>query len=375
MKEKTERLHEIEARKAELTAEVVGENITTERLSEIKLEAEKLNREAQQIRGALDVTMLLKPSAAAEDRGAGKSAMEIRADRFRASGELHMPLFDSERRSLLVSSGKLAAPTAVYAEIGELPSVVSSIVDDVEVIDATGTESWEFPYKKADAGAAAVTEGSAVAGTGAAYDKVTISSGTWGVLDEVSNQVAKMTNVAYAANVQNSAYRALRVAARDKLVEAVLASPLAEARYSVPLDADFLRNVMLNFGSDESVGGGTKLYLNKADLYALGKVRGTNEKRGLYEISFTDENNGTIKEGGLSVPFSICSKLAAGTQLYGQPRSVKLLLWGDYEIRTNDGGDYFKRNMLGIRALVTAGADLTVYHGMQIIRQAAQSSS
>ena len=65
MKEKTERLHEIEARKAELTAEVVGENITPERLNEIKLEAEKLNREAQQIRGALDVTMLLKPSAAA----------------------------------------------------------------------------------------------------------------------------------------------------------------------------------------------------------------------------------------------------------------------------------------------------------------------
>ena len=47
-----------------------------------------------------------------------------------------------------------------------------------------------------------------------------------------------------------------------------------------------------------------------------------------------------------------------------------MLMWDNYEVSTDDGGDYFKRNMLGIRGLQTAGADLVVWHGMQKITQA-----
>lgn len=373
----TERLREIERRKADLQTEATNDATTKERLEEIANEATALNGEAAELRGRLETMQALDPVPVPEVRGGKPGAQSLptqnnsekRAMELRESGHMSMPMF-IEQRSLLVSSGKLAAPTAVSPIIGELPSVVCSIVDDVDVMDATGTGSWQFPYKTVDAKAADVTEGEKIGGTGATYEKIEIGPSEWGVLDEVSNQVSKMTNVAYATSVQNSAFLALRREVRDHIVSAVLGSALAETRNGVGLDATYVRDVVLGYDSDESVAGNAKLYINKADLATLGKVRGTGEKKPVFEITFTDQNNGQIKDGGTVLPFSICSKLQTGTQIYGNTKTVKLLLWGNYEISTDQGGDYFKRNMLGIRALATAGAGLTVWHGMQIIKQA-----
>ena len=369
MNKATERIAEIESRKAELLVEVGKPETTTERLAEIKKEAGDLSKEEAELRGKLDLESSLRPVKAPSTREADQKDIEKRADMFRSTNRMSLPLMINQRS--LLSTGKIATPTAVDTMIGELPDAISSIVDDVEAIDATGTGAWKFPYKKTNSAAADVTDGSEIAGTGASYDYVTINPAEWGVIDTISNQVAKMTNVAYAASVENSARMALRRKAKAAIVAAALASALAETRLGITLDADFLRNVVLNFGADESVGGGTKLYINKADLYTLGKVRGTNEKKALYDIKFTDENNGTIADGGMSVPFSILSDLSTGVQLYGQPRSIKMPMWDSYEITTDQGGEYFAKNLMAVRGIATANADLCVLHGMQIIKQAA----
>lgn len=301
--------------------------------------------------------------------GGSENRNEV-SQRLVRENRMSMPLF-KENRSVLVSSGKLATPTAVFPEIGELPQVISSIIDDVDVIDASGTGSWSFPYKKTEAAAADVTEGNTIGGTGSAYDYVQINPSKWGVLDEISSEVKSMTPVNYAAAVQRSAYIALRKKAKEKITAAILASDLAENVYSLALDKDFVRSVVLGFGGDEDVGGQTKLYLCKADLETLGKVRGTNEKKPVFEITYTDANNGVIKDGGMQIAFSLNASLTTGTQLYGQPGTVKLLLWDNYEIKCDEGGDYFKRDVMGVRGKQIAGADLAVYHGMQILHQAA----
>lgn len=368
-----ERLSQIEQRKKQLLGEVNNPETTQERMTQIETESADLAKEEKEVRSRWHLSNALitdpdpAPGAAVSGQ-ATESPIEQRAKQFRSTNKLTIPMF-AEQRSLLVSSGKIAAPTAVYQTIGELPTVVSSIVDDVEAIDATGTGAWDFPYKKTDAEAADVTEGSEIGGTGATYDKVTIKPGIWGVLDEISNQVAKMTNVAYTANVQNSAYLALRKKARDKIVAKIKASGLTETRESIALDENYLRTVTLGYGDDENViGGETKLYINKTDLDTLGKVRGS-DKKPVYDITFTDSNNGIIKDGGLATKFSL-TKLTTGEQIYGNARTVKMLMWGDYEVSTDQGGDYFKRNMMGVRGLETADADLAVWHGMQLIKQA-----
>lgn len=380
IREITARLAEIEARKLELRPELEMSDITEERMAEIETEANALGAEERtlraedkELRRKLDVSNILAP-VAAPGSGEALTGREQRIKALRDTGCMSLPLFaGAEQRSVLVSSGKLATPAAVYNEIGELPSTVSSIVDDVDAFDATGTGSWSFPYKKTDAAAAAATEGAARGGTGATFDVVAnVGPEDWAVLDEVSNKVKQMTDVAYQAAVQKSAYTALKVTARDKITAKILASTLAEKRVSVALDEKYLRNLVLHYGADDSVVGGAKLYINRADLVTLGDVRGTNEKAPLYRIIFdADGNTGRIEEGGMSVPFSINSALTTGVQLYGNPKTVKMPMWGDYAVTTDDGGDYFKRSMLGIKAEASANAALTVWHGMQIIKQAA----
>lgn len=379
----TARMNEIEARRAELRAEIDNPETTTERLEQIAEETRALNEEYAQLEQRNRLTEELAPHATpapgTETRGGRApqaSAFETRAATFRQSGRMTVPLFDrsgNEHRSLLVSSGKLATPKAVLNEIGGLPAGTSGVLEDVHIIDATGTGSWEFPYKKTDAAAADHTEGEKYAGTGATFDKVTATPTNWGVLDSVSNQVPLMTDVAYASEVQISALRALYATAESKVLTKLAASDLLEKRSEVAIDANYLRNVVLGYKPVKG-NGPCKLYLGREDLSALGAVRGTNEKRPLYEITFDSEENtsGTIREGGTAAAFRICDDLEAGTQYYGQPRSIKLPIWGDYNIRTDESGHYFDEGLMGIRADVTADAALAVYHGMQEIKQAGE---
>lgn len=281
-----------------------------------------------------------------------------------------------DARAILSSDTTLVKPTKADTSIKETSNVVSSIVDDVKAVALTGVGSYTVPYRKSDTEAKDVTDGSAVASqSNGEFDYVTINPGEWGVFDEVSNQVKKMSPVDYEASVKRNSYLALRRKAKSKIVTAVLASDLLETRNGVALDATYIRDIVLGFGGDESVEGGTKLYINKTDLGTLGKVRGTNEKKPVYDIEFTDENNGTIKDGGMMVRFSILSDLATGQQLYGQPQSIEMPMWDAMNIATDEGGEFFKKNMIGIRGLQTAGADLCKWHGMQLIKQATEQAT
>ncbi|MBO7181568.1 MAG: hypothetical protein J6V91_02130, partial [Kiritimatiellae bacterium] len=115
------------------------------------------------------------------------------------------------------------------------------------------------------------------------YEYVTINPSEWGITDQVSNQVKKMTPVDYLSAVEESALIALRAKASDKIVAAIKASDLTEKKTGVALDADYLKNIVLGFRAIKTKGA-VVLYLAQADLLTLGKVRGANEKKALFEI-------------------------------------------------------------------------------------------
>lgn len=286
---------------------------------------------------------------------------EVRAKEFLENGKL-------EIRQLL-STGKIAVPTKVGGVNG-LASVASDIVDDVHAFSLSGNGAWIAAYKKTEAGAAAVTDGTAVGGTASAYDYVTINPAEWGVLDEISKQVKKLTPLSYLDAIEEAAVIALREYASNMILTALGASTLVQAKTTVALDQNYLRNTVLGFRPIKGKGP-AKLYINSTDLATIGAVRGTNEKKALYEISFDNEEltAGTIKEGGIAVKFRILDGLTTGTQYFGQPGCIDMPMWDGYSVETDEGGDYFKRNMIGIRGLQTAGADLVVKNGMQKITQ------
>ena len=339
-----ERLKEIEARRAELNTEANSAEVTETRLAEITTEAESLNREEMEV-------------ATPEN--------ESRAEEFVRTGRMVM-----ETRQLL-STGHIAKPTQVGG-INGMAASAADIVDDVHAFVLNGVGTWRAAYQATGAAAAAVTEGQAVGGTGATFNYVDINPAEWGILDEISKQVKKQSPLDYQGAIEDSAVSALRDFASAKILAAVQASSLKQAIFSRALDQNFLRNTVLGFRPIKGKGA-CKLYISQADLATLGAVRGTNEKKALYEITFDNETNtsGTIKEGGMAAAFRILDGLTAGTQLYGQPATIDMPMWGNYAVETDEGGDYFKRNMIGIKGTQTANADLVAKNGMQVIKQAA----
>ena len=136
---------------------------------------------------------------------------------------------------------------------------------------------------------------------------------------------------------------------------------------------------MFAYGGDENIGSNATLYLNKADLIAFGDVRGTNEKKAVYEIipDGSNPNTGIIKDGGLSVRYCInseCKALTGSTKgsapiktmVYGDPGNYKLDLFGDYEVRVSE--DYkFGERLLAVLGEVMLGGNIICDKGFVVV--------
>ena len=363
-----ERKAEIEARSTELTNEVetsTPETLTEERSQEIQTEAEAMANEA----AALDAEKTeiqermksIETAPAKEERKMDER--EMRAKRFIDTGRMEM-------RALL-STGNIAQPVKVDG-INGLQEVPGGIVDDVRAVALTGNGTYRVAYRATNSAAAAVTEGNAIGGTAGTFNYVDITPAEWGIIEEVSNQIKKYTPLDYLGSVEQAALLALRTYAEGQVYTKIAASSLLDSSTfaNLALNEKYLRTLLLKFISIPGKGE-VKLYLNRADLVTLGDVRGTNEKEALYKIAFDPGTtmSGTITEGGMSIRFRITDKLSKGTQFIGQPQTVEMPMWDQYRIETDEGGKYFEKNMIAVRGLQTANADLCAYHGMAKVTQ------
>lgn len=135
------------------------------------------------------------------------------------------------------------------------------------------------------------------------------------------------------------------------------------------------------YGGDDAVEGGGVLLLNKDDLIAFGDVRGTNEKKAVYEIEFDDGSTttGIIKDGGLAVRFCIDNALSAlsasGTaagkycMVYGKPLAYQLDLFGPYSVEVSK--DYkFAEGLLAVMGEAMIGGNVISYNGFLRVKKA-----
>lgn len=276
-----------------------------------------------------------------------------------------MSIENEEVRSVLVSSGKLATPTEVDGINDNGFAKVSSIIDLVKVVNCEGMGSNKVAYELTDAVADAQTEGGSAKSSDPTFDFVTITPSSVAVLSSISKQAKKQSPLQYEAKVKASAMIALRQKASAIVTSAVLASKLTEAKTVTKLDEKALRSIVLGYGGDEGVEGEAYLFLNKADLITLGEVRGTNEKKAVFEITpdASNPNTGIIKDGGLVVKYCLNKNLTAGTMLYGQPKNIELDLFSNYEIAVSEDF-YFDKLMDAIRGDVELGADVIAQHGI-----------
>ena len=302
------------------------------------------------------------------DNTNGKEA-EARAQKLFDSGRLTID--NAEARAVLVSSGKLATPTEVAGINDPVGARVSSIVDMVKVTNASGMGAYKVAYVDTDATAATQTEGAAYNASEPVFGFVEIAPQTEAVLSYISKQARKQTPLNYEQKVNESARIALRKRAANIITTKLLASTLNTKLASFTIDEKSLRKLALNYGGDEGVVGSAVLFINKADLVALGDIRGTNDKKPVYEITpdASNPNTGIIKDGGLSVQYCIDSNLTAGTLVYGQPHCFELALFSDYDIMVSE--DFaFDKGLLAIRGDVELGGAVTVKGGFVVATKA-----
>ena len=344
-------LDELNAKKAELEAE----------LAEINAQIEALDKPVE----GESAPQRKKFDFMKKERGNKTMTIEERtaaAEKFVETRRTRMGA--EETRAVLVSSGTIATPTEVDGINENGFAGVSSIIDLVKVVNCEGMGKNRVAYTKTDAAAAAQTEGEAAGGTGATFGFVDITAESIAILDAISKQTKKQSPLQYEAKVKEKAMLALRKEAARIVTEKVLASTLVTPLTLAALDQNAVRDIALGYGGDEGVEGAAYLFLNKADLITLGKVRGSNEKKAVFEI-IPDENpnTGVIKDGGTIVKYCLNKNLTAGTMLYGQPHNIELDLFSNYEIAVSEDF-YFDKLMDAIRGDVELGADVVALGGM-----------
>lgn len=346
-------LDELNAKKAELEAE----------LAEINAQIAELDKpeEGEQAPQRNKLTFMKK-----EERGRKTMTIEERRAAAENFVETRKTSASAEEvRAVLVSSGLIAVPVEVDG-INENGFVgVSSIIDLVKVVNCEGMGKNRIAYTYADAAAAAQVEGGAAGGTGSAFRFVDITPESIAVLDSISKQTKKQSPLQYEAKVKEKAMLALRKEAARIVTAKVLASTLVTEKTDIAaLDQNAIRDIVLSYGGDEGVDGAAYLFLNKADLITLGKVRGSNEKKAVFEIiPDANPNTGTIKDGGTIVKYCLNKNLTAGTLLYGNPKNIELDLFSKYEIAVSEDF-YFDKLMDAIRGDVELGAEVVALGGM-----------
>lgn len=295
-------------------------------------------------------------------------------------------------------SGPIVTPMGGGNEIHDgFAGQVSSLIDMVNAVNLHGVGSWEEPYVVSDmaaqSGSIKTNSGNARSESDPTFAKAKLAAYEASTTSFIDKKISHLSPADYAAKIQNMALRALRRKVNSLIVNGDgQASPdmfgilnakntdgnaiFANLSTVTKIDENTLNALVFGYGGDEFVGGHARLVLTKANLKAFGALRGTNEKQRLYKIT-TDANNpniGTIEDGGMIVPYTICSSIGDSHLSYGDPFNYMLALFSDYVIGVDESVKSVER-MFAVLGDVTVGGNLTVDKGFSNATLAAAAQS
>lgn len=285
-----------------------------------------------------------------------------------------------------VFSGDLVAPTGGSAQINDgFNAQVSGLIDQVRVETFDGLAGWEESYLKtiqtATHGKPGVVGGTIRTDSAPEWRKAKLMAHEVQTTAFVDRNISRLSPAAYAAKAQGYALTALRREINKLIVSGdgaespefygfinaknTKAENIYDTSTVTAINEDTLRSMVFGYGGDEEVSANARLVLNKANLEALGKIKiGDTDKRPLFDIS-QQGNTGTIKSGGLIVPYTIASAIGSNTLAYGDLMAYLLALFGSYTVRVDESVKSVER-MIAILGDVLVGGNLTVDKGMLI---------
>lgn len=329
-----------------------------------------VNTEINEVKALIDEQDRQFLAKAPDAREEAEKAAE-RGNALMKGGEVKFSTIEV-RKAITLATGTLVQPTGVGTDIHDIVGgAVSSIVDQVRVEDLSGMGAYQEPYViselTANANTVASKAGSArTASTDPTFGIAEIKPYEMTVTSFVDRNLARLTPANYYAKVYSMAMKAMRrklaglivngdgetthvmhgiKTATNKAGSAIYATENVSA-----VDVNLLDTLYFAYGTDDALEPNARLLLTKQDLKAIGKLRGTNEKQRLFAIEpdMGNPNVGIIRDGGVVIPYTICSDLtsldgatasssaAIQTMCYGSPANYLLGLFGDFTVRVDE---------------------------------------
>lgn len=300
-------------------------------------------------------------------------------------------------KQMTLSTGNIVQPTGAGSLIHDpLDNAVSSIVDEVYVQDLSGMGGYLEPYviSELDAKGGKISETSGKPRTESkdpTFGVAKISPYELNVTSFVDKNISRLSPARYFEKIHSMAMRAIRRKLSELIVKGdgqdsstmlgiLNAKNVAgqdifkKLELTGGITEDLLTELFFGYGGDETIGANARLYLNKKDLLALGKIRGADKKR-VFDIQPEggNPNRGVIVDGGTIIPYAINSFLTAldgagastQTMVYGDPMNYELGLFGPYTIRVDESVKAVER-MLTILGDATVGGNLIVDKGFVV---------
>lgn len=329
-----------------------------------------INNEINEVKALIDEQDRQFMAKAPDAREEAEKAQE-RGNALLKGGEVKFSA-DEVRKAVTLATGTLVEPTGVGSDVRDIiGGAVSSIVDQVSVADLTGMGAYQEPYVISELTANANTVASKAgtsraASTDPTFGVAEIKPYELTVTSFVDRNLARLTPANYYAKIYNMAMRAMRRKLATLIVNGdgetthvmygiknavnKAGSTIYSTANVSAVDVNLLDNLYFAYGTDDALAPNARLLLTKSDLKAIGQLRGTNEKQRLFTIEpdMGNPNTGIIRDGGVVIPYTICSDLtslsgatastsgAIQTMCYGSPANYLLGLFGDFTIRVDE---------------------------------------
>lgn len=266
--------------------------------------------------------------------------------------------------------------------------VVSSLIDSVAHLSLNGGESFRQAYVSGIDTGGYTAEGANATQAETHFDYAEINRTKVTAYAELTEELEKLPNVAYADEV----FRNIRTSMRKLLTQEILVGAggtnqligiFSNKATAIDANTDLaisqitdttLDEILFHYGGDEEVEDPAVLILNKMDLLAFAKVR-TSTKQKFYDIKLNG-NGGTIS----GVPFiinSACKPISTATgaaagdycMAYGNLSNYQLVEFSPMEVKRSD--DYkFPQGMTAFRGVAFFGGNVVKKNGFLRITKA-----
>lgn len=292
-----------------------------------------------------------------------------------------------ENRAVTVGASDIVVPKHTSSSVAPTFQQVSSLIDLLNVEILPGGESYEKGYEKSVADGDYTAEGADYKEADVVFGYASIDKTKITAYSEESEEVVKLPAANYDAIVQAGISKSLRKKITKEVLlgdgtaghfvgifddGATAIDPATDLSIAA-IDQDTLDTIIFSYGGEESVEGDTAyLILNKADLLAFAKVKGSDNRRA-YDIKLNGPT-GSIN----GIPFvinSACKALSdtataadAYCMAYGYLSNYTLALFSQAEVmRSTDFK--FRQGMIAHKGSVFAGGNVTAHNGFLRIKK------